>query len=147
MPLDQIDHAIIRELRRDGRASMSAIAQTVRISRASAYARVKQLADSGVIRGFTVRTDAVLAGLHASAYVAVSLEQHSWQAVRDALLRIPEVHHIALLGGDFDALLLIRATDNRDLRRVVLEELQAIPQVRSTRTFLIFEDLDTETTT
>ena len=38
----------------------------------------------------------------------------------------------------------MRARDNHDLRRVVLEQLQAIPAVRSTRTWLIFEDFDPE---
>jgi DNA-binding Lrp family transcriptional regulator len=40
-------------------------------------------------------------------------------------------------------MLLVRARDNGDLRRVVLEELQAIPAVRATKTALIFEDFET----
>ena len=50
--------------------------------------------------------------------------------------------HIALVGGEVDLLLLVRARDNHDLRRVVLEQLQSIPSVRSTKTWLIFEDFD-----
>ena len=42
--------------------------------------------------------------------------------------------------GDFDVILLVRASDARDLRRIVLEDIQAIPSIRSTRTTLIFED-------
>ena len=41
------------------------------------------------------------------------------------------------------ASLLVRAADNEGLRRVVLEKLQAIPEVLGTRTALIFEDLGT----
>ncbi|GAA1722749.1 Lrp/AsnC family transcriptional regulator [Microbacterium paludicola] len=143
MELDQTDRAILSTLRRDGRASISDIAARVKVSRASAYARVKRMEDTGVIQGFTVRTDPVLEGLHASAYVGLNVEQADWQDLRERLTRIPEVHHAALLGGDFDVLLLVRARDSRDLRRVVLEELQGIPAVRSTRTFIVFEDLPT----
>ena len=42
--------------------------------------------------------------------------------------------------GRMDAMLLVRAADNNALRQVVLEQLQALPGVLSTRTILIFED-------
>ena len=138
--LDDIDRAILAELRRDARVSMTAIAETVHISRAGAHARIKRLTDVGVIAGYTVRTDPVLLGHHASAYVMLSLEQPAWQEVQEQLQRIPEVEHMALVGGDFDVILLVRASDARDLRRIVLEDIQAISAVRSTRTTLIFED-------
>ncbi len=140
MELDATDRAILEELRRDARASMTMLAEAVHISRAGAHARVKRLRDAGVITGFTVRTDPVRVGQHASAYVTLSVEQPAWQEVRARLMRIPEVEHIALVGGEFDVLLLVRARDNRDLRRVVLEEVQGIPSVRTSRTLLIFED-------
>lgn len=140
MELDDTDRAIIEVLRRDARASMTTLAEAVHISRAGAHARVKRLRESGVIAGFTVRVDPVRAGQHASAYVTLNVEQPAWQDVRAKLMEIPEIEHIALVGGDFDVLLLVRARDNRDLRRVVLEEVQAIPSVRTSRTLLIFED-------
>jgi len=138
--LDDVDRAILEELRRDARASMTAIADAVHISRAGAHARIKRLTDAGVITGYTVRTDPVLLGHHASAYVSLAIEQATWQGVRDRLREIPEIEHMALVGGDFDVMLLVRASDARDLRRIVLEDIQAIPSIRSTRTTLIFED-------
>jgi DNA-binding Lrp family transcriptional regulator len=143
MQLDDLDHSILRQLRKDGRASVSAVAAAIHISRANAYVRVNRLIDSKVITGFGARVDPVLAGQHSSAYVTLTLEQASWQETRARLAAIPEVVHIALVGGDFDCMLLVRARDNGDLRRVVLEELQAIPGVRSTKTALIFEDFET----
>jgi DNA-binding Lrp family transcriptional regulator len=140
--LDETDRRILAELQRDGRTSMSALAQEVHISRANAYARVNRLIDAGVISGFGARVDPVKAGWHSSAYVTLSIEQSSWQLVRDRLRQIPEVEHIALVGGDYDVILLVRAHDNSELRRVVLERLQAIPEVRTTKTALIFEDFD-----
>jgi len=140
--LDETDRRILTELQRDGRASMSAVAEAVHISRANAYARVNRLVESGVISGFGARIDPVKAGWHSSAYITLSIEQSSWQSVRERLMEIAEVEHIALVGGDYDVILLARAHDNGDLRRVVLERLQAIPEVRSTKTALIFEDFD-----
>ncbi|MFC5995773.1 Lrp/AsnC family transcriptional regulator [Pseudonocardia hispaniensis] len=139
--VDEIDRAILRELTRDGRLSVRALAERVRISRANAYARLERLTASGVLTGFTALVDPVRSGRATSAYVTLSVRQNSWREVKDRLRQIPEVEHMALVGGEFDVILLVRTADNQALRHVVLERLQEIPGVLGTRTFLIFEDL------
>jgi len=67
--------------------------------------------------------------------------QTSWRKMATVLQEIAYVEHVALVGGDFDILLLVRTPDNSTLRDVVLERLQALEGVRSTRTWLIFEEL------
>ncbi len=141
--LDELDRQIVEALTQDGRLSIRALADQVHISRANAYARFERLTATGVITGFTTTVDPLKLGLATSAYVTLSLRQSSWRALREQLQTIPEIKHMALVGGDFDAILLVRAADNEGLRRVVLEKLQAIPEVLGTRTALIFEDLGT----
>ena len=141
--LDEVDRQIIEALGQDGRLSIRALADQIHISRANAYARVERLTATGVITGFTVTVDPLRMGLATSAYVTLSLRQSSWRTLRKQLQEIPEIKHMALVGGDFDAILLVRAADNEGLRRVVLEKLQAIPEVLATRTALIFEDVGT----
>lgn len=140
--LDEIDHRILRELEADGRLSGRALAERVTISRANAYARFERLVADGVITGFTARVDPLKVGLTTSAYVAMTVRQNNWRDLQSALREIPEVRHMALVGGEFDVMLLVRAQDNNALRRVVLEQLQTIPGVLSTKTFLIFEDAE-----
>ena len=140
--MDDIDTRILNALRADGRASMTAIAEAAHVSRANAYARVSRLVDDGVITGFTAKVDPRRSGRGSSAYVTMRVEQAAWHDLRDRLRQIPEVEHFALVGGDFDVILLVRAKDNEDLRRVVLEELTGIPSVRDTKTSLVFEDHD-----
>ncbi|GAA1439387.1 Lrp/AsnC family transcriptional regulator [Leifsonia poae] len=141
--MDEIDSRIVDALRADGRASITAVADAAHVSRANAYTRLARLLDEGVITGFTAKVDPARSGRGSSAYVTMRVEQSSWHELRDRLRSIPEVEHFALVGGDFDVILLVRARDNEDLRRVVLEELPAIPSVRDTKTSLIFEDHDT----
>lgn len=142
--LDDIDRSILTELRSDGRLSVRALADRVRISRANAYARLERLTESGVITGYTAVIDPVKAGLVTSAYVTLTVRQRTWRDLHEQLREIPEVRHMALVGGDFDVILLVRAADNAALRRVVLDQLQAIPGVLSTRTLLIFEDMSND---
>ncbi len=138
--LDDTDQRILDALEADGRMSVRRLAETLHISRANAYARIERLRETGVIRGFTADIDPVARGLATSAYVTLNLRQADWRDIRERLRALPQVRHIALVGGDFDVILLVRATDNTDLRRVVLDTIQGMPGVLSTRTLLVFEE-------
>ncbi|MCP2313229.1 MULTISPECIES: Lrp/AsnC family transcriptional regulator [Kitasatospora] len=140
--LDRVDRSILRLLQQDGRASIRSVAERVHVSRANAYARISRMVEDGVIRGFTARVDHERAGQGATAYITLKIVQNSWRAVREQLLQLPGVAHIALVGGDFDVLLLVHTADNRSLRELVLSRIQAIPQVLSTQTMLVFEETD-----
>ncbi|GAA1151960.1 hypothetical protein GCM10009654_04260 [Streptomyces hebeiensis] len=140
--LDSIDRDILRILRTDGRASIRSVAERVHVSRANAYARINRLIDDGVIRGFGARIDHERAGQGASAYITLKIVQNSWRTVREQLQELPGAAHIALVSGDFDVLLLVHTPDNRTLRELVLTRIQAIPEVLSTRTLLVFEETD-----
>ncbi|WP_367319713.1 Lrp/AsnC family transcriptional regulator [Streptomyces sp. HUAS ZL42] len=141
VPLDDIDRQILAQLLKDGRVSVRALAEQVHISRANAYTRIGRLVAEEVITGFTARLNPQRAGLGTSAYVTLSIEQNAWRDISRALREIPYVEHVALVTGDFDVLVLVRAPDNSALRRVVLESVHAIPGVRGTRTWLVFDEV------
>ncbi|AJT41888.1 Lrp/AsnC family transcriptional regulator [Psychromicrobium lacuslunae] len=141
--LDEIDRAIITELQHDARASVTTLAERVHISRAHAYSRIARLTSEKVITRFTAVLDPLKAGLRSSAYVSMKVRQHDWRELKALLSALPEVQHIALLGGNFDVMLLVRARDNVDLRRVIFDQIQSMPGVLDTQTYLIFEDVDT----
>lgn len=138
--LDETDRAIVTELRRDGRLSVRALAERVHVSRATAYSRLERLHRDGVITGYAAQVDADKLGLATAAYVAVSIEQGVWREVLDALGHLPGVEKVALVGAEFDMLVEVRARDNHELRDVVLGQIQALPGVRATRTWLVFDE-------
>ncbi|WP_084617595.1 Lrp/AsnC family transcriptional regulator [Ornithinimicrobium pekingense] len=141
--LDETDLAMVDALRADGRLSVRALAEQTHISRANAYARLERLQRDGVITGFTVTVDPDRMGLATSAFVSVSIEQDSWRRVAQGLSEIPGVQRVALVGAEFDILVQVRAHDNHELRDVVLGQIQAVPGVRATRTWLIFDEWET----
>lgn len=140
--LDAVDRAIIAELQRDARLSVSMIASSVHISRTHAYSRITRLTSLGVLTKFTALVDPVKAGLTSSAYVHLKVRQHAWRELKGELVALPEVVHIALVGGDFDVVLLVRAHNNEGLRNFIFDKLQAMSGVLDTRTTLIFEEVD-----
>ncbi|MDO5618234.1 Lrp/AsnC family transcriptional regulator [Kocuria sp.] len=138
--LDDVDRRLLDELTRDGRQSITTLAGRVHISRAQAYERVGRLRETGVLRGFTTTTDAVRAGLGTSAYLTVKLKQNAWRELEQALDAVPAVEHVALVGGQFDVIVLVRARDSQELRDVVFEHIQPLPYVLETQTHLVFEE-------
>lgn len=140
-PLDTLDRRIVEELRADGRMSMRSLAEKLHISRASVYSRVERLHRDGVVTGYTAVVDPERYGFGISAYVYLKISQHSWKAVRQRVLEIPEVWHGALVSGDYDLVLLVRAPDAHSLRDLVLSRLQTMPDVTSSHTVLILDEL------
>jgi DNA-binding Lrp family transcriptional regulator len=57
------------------------------------------------------------------------------------VLQIPEVWHGALVSGDNDLVLLVRTHDAASLRDLVLNTFQTMPDVLSTQTVLILDEL------
>ncbi|TDC78343.1 Lrp/AsnC family transcriptional regulator [Micromonospora sp. KC606] len=140
--LDEVDRRILDELVRDGRISIRTLAERVHVSRTNAYARVERLLRDGVITGFGARVAPEPAGLGTSAYIALTIQQNTWREVSAALARVRYVEHVALLSGEHDVLALVRAPDNATLRDVVLDRVQGIAGVLSTRSWLVFEEFD-----
>ena len=141
VPLDAVDLRVIEELRADGRLSMRSLAERLHISRAGAYARVDRLQRTGVITGYSATVDPSRLGYGISAYVYLRISQHSWKSVREQVRQIPDVEHGALVTGENDLILLVRTRDAAGLRDLVLDRLQAMPDVLATQSVLIFDEL------
>ncbi|WP_308281318.1 Lrp/AsnC family transcriptional regulator [Pimelobacter sp. 30-1] len=138
--MDAVDFGILDILRADSRTSIREVAERLGISRASAYARVKRLVDGGVIRGFTIDVDPGALGLGLPAYIHVRIKQNTWKSFRKKAWALEEAAHVALVAGDFDCVILVRARDAAHLRELVLERIQALPEVVATQTVLVFEE-------
>lgn len=137
---DAVDRALLDALSLDGRQSITALAAAVHISRAQAYERLSRLREARVLQGFTAAIDPLRAGLRASAFVTLKLRQNAWRELEKALAEVPAVEHVALVGGQFDVMILVRARDAQELRDVVFECIQPLDCVLETQTHLIFED-------
>ena len=139
--LDDTDRALVELLRGDGRAAVRALADELHISRATAYARLDRLQRDGVITGYAAQVDPERYGYGISAYVYLKISQHSWKAVRRRVQQIDEVWHAALVSGENDLVLLVRTRDAASLRDLVLNDLQTMPDVVSTQTVLILDEV------
>lgn len=139
--MDATDRAILSELADDARLSMSDLAERVSLSRAHAYRRVEALRVAGVLRGFTIDVDYKLAELSVGAVVLVETVQDRWEAVHEMVRAMPGVQYAAATTGGYDMALIVRAESVDELRETVLGRLALDEGVRSTRTLVVLEEI------
>jgi DNA-binding Lrp family transcriptional regulator len=140
-PVDAIDRTLIDLLRDDARLSVNELAARANVSRANAYQRLTRLRERGVIRRFTIDVDHRQLGDSITALVLVDIEQHAWRELAERLVHLPGVEYVGFCTGTADVVLLVRAPDMEHLRDVVLEKLQSMPEVRSTQTSFVLQEL------
>ena len=138
--LDPIDADLVARLQADGRISVNALAEAAGISRAATYRRLDRLHDDGVITGYTAVVDPRKVGLDVVVLVLIGVQQRRWQDVAVTLRAIEGVEYLAATTGEFDFMALVRLPDVAHLRDVVLEELQSVPGVVSTRTVFVLDE-------
>lgn len=120
--LDEVDHAILERLRRNGRASAASIATKVNLTDTAVRRRIKALEDSGVIAGYTIAVNHDRVGVGIEAYVEFTFPGDTdVHAAIERAASHPSVREAMTVSGGTDALVLLRVHDIGSLRRTVME--------------------------
>jgi Lrp/AsnC family leucine-responsive transcriptional regulator len=146
IPLDAVDHRILRALQRDGRMTYDVLAQEVGLSPSAALRRVKRLEESGVVAGYVALLSPELVGLPLTAYLNVRLEKHTERHKRNpmdlfraAVQAWPEVVECASLTGEMDYLLRVVVADMAHYSRFVMDTLLKHPSVQDCKTSFVLD--------
>jgi Lrp/AsnC family transcriptional regulator, regulator for asnA, asnC and gidA len=134
--LDDLDRAILEELNVDARASHRAIAHRLKVSPTTVSARIAQMEEEGVIRGYVPVLDDEQLGWDLCAVVGVRISKGKLREVEERLAHDPHAYAIYDVTGDYDALLIGRFRDRRDLDRFVKHALQD-PHVERSNTQVV----------
>lgn len=143
--MDKTDELILNALKVNARASAAAIGKQVNLSVPAVLERMKKLALSGVIEGYTVRINRQKIGGKLLAFVFVRLDGNSQiQSFREQAVCftcVLECHHIA---GEYDYLLKVALEDTAALERFLSNDLKAISGVAETNTQIVLATLKEE---
>uniref|UniRef100_UPI003F496D05 Lrp/AsnC family transcriptional regulator n=1 Tax=Cupriavidus yeoncheonensis TaxID=1462994 RepID=UPI003F496D05 len=134
--LDDIDRHLISLLQMDARAPVSEISRRLDLARTTVIARIERLEKSGVIAGYTIKLgqDVVDPSLH--AYVGITLQPKSGRDVVKRFARMPEVHMLCAVSGEFDYVAWLRVTTPDQLDRI-LDEIGEMDGVIKTTTSIV----------
>lgn len=134
--LDALDRAILQELNVDARRSHREIAHRLKVSPTTVSTRVDRLEREGIIQGYIPILDDERLGWDLAATIGIRISKGKLREVEERLARDPRAYAIYDVTGDFDALLIGRFRDRRDLDRFVKHALQD-PHVERTNTQVV----------
>jgi len=138
--IDGIDKKILRALIEDARTPILEIARYIGISGAAIHQRLRKLEKSGLIAGSKFIINPKILGYKTMAFIGVFLDKamNNPDAVRQ-LKKIPEVLECHYTTGNWSILIKILCKDNEHLMHLLNKEIQTIPGVSRTETFISLE--------
>jgi Lrp/AsnC family leucine-responsive transcriptional regulator len=142
--LDAIDRKLLREVQRDGRASVVALAERVGLSATPCQRRLRRMEEAGIIAGYAAVLDAPRLGLGLTAFVQVSLASRSEETVEAfhaAIGRMPEVLAAWAMSGETDYLLQVVARDLEDYGEFATRRLLRLPGVKDTKSAFVLRSV------
>jgi len=137
LEIDGIDKEILRALMEDARTPILEIARKVGISGAAIHQRLRKLEKSELISGSKFIINPKALGYTTMAFVGIYLDKamNNPEAVKQ-LLKIPEVLECHYTTGNWSIFIKILCRDNEHLMHVLNKQIQTIPGVSRTETFV-----------
>ena len=140
--LDGYDRAILKTLERNGRITVTDLAERVGLSKTPCQIRMKRLEARGYIRGYAAVMDYGLLDTNHIAFVQVRLTDTraaALQAFNEAVADVTEIEECHMMAASFDYILKVRTKDIASYRTVLGETISELPYVASTSTFVCME--------
>ncbi|MBW7861891.1 MAG: winged helix-turn-helix transcriptional regulator [Rhodocyclaceae bacterium] len=142
--LDRIDRKILDFLQKEGRLTMTELAQKVGLSATPCTERVRRLEREGVITGYHAHLKPQALGKNLLVFVEIKLSAKSGEVfdrVKKALMFVPEVMECHLVSGDFDYLIKARITEMGEYRQLLGNILLKLPAAVESRSYVVMEEI------
>ncbi len=134
--LDGLDQEIIWLLQGDGRMHFTEIARQLGVTEGTVRNRVAKLQESGIFQIIAV-LDPHRVGYDAPALIGVTIQPPHLDRVAAAIAALPEVSYLIMVSGEYDLMVEVLCRDREHLSQFIRDDLQAIPGVQRTKTFII----------
>ena len=129
-PVDEMDLAIVEQLRINGRATNQQIADKLELTAATVSARIRRMEKADKLRVVAV-SDFAAHGFNVLMEVAIEVDGRPASEVVDELSEFPEVFAAHLVTGRYDIDLLIALHDFDDLPDLLLSKFSQVRGIRS----------------
>lgn len=142
MILDNKDKAIVEILQRDGRISMSELAQAVNLSDTPCLRRVKKLEQAGVIENYQATLNRQAFNLNVLVYAFVRLSANSDKLAtqfEQTVSSLAQVLECSVVTGAYDYLLKIIAEDLEDYESFVKKSLGTMDYIATIESTVVLK--------
>ena len=117
--MDEVDQRLVAELRRDGRASLSELAERLGLSRATVRARMERLVAKGEIAGFTVVTRGDVSAAPVRGLMMIGIEGRGGEKTMARLTGLPAVTAVHSTNGKWDLIVELATQTLLELDEVI----------------------------
>lgn len=142
--MDDIDRAMARLLRDNGRLSQEQLAREVHLSRPAVHERIRRLEEEGVIRGYKAVLDWSALGMSVVAFVWVRTGKGACSEISQAMMQlqsptaiVEECHRVT---GEWCMMLKTRAASPLALQDL-LDQIRNLSGVEATMTTVALSTL------
>lgn len=134
--LDKLDRKIISSLLSNARESIANLSRNVGLSRTAVAERINRLEKTGIIKGYTAQIRIENNGNNASCYLLISCEKGKKTDVSAFLKEIPEVRSTSVVGGEYDIIALLEASNLQSIHHLS-NEIEGCQGIKSLLTKVI----------
>ena len=130
---DDLDRRLVALLRKDARTPIARLSKSLGVSRATIYARLRKLQQSGIIEGFTVRLNPEIDRRQIRAHVLIKVIGKLARPTEKQLQTMPEITALHAISGVYDLIAELEATSSAELNELIdrIGELQGVEKTTS----------------
>ncbi|MBM3132109.1 MAG: Lrp/AsnC family transcriptional regulator [Chloroflexi bacterium] len=133
--LDEVDLRILKEMERDGRQTVSEIAERTDTSRSTAARKLQRLLDEGILRITGVVAPHLL-GFRTEAMIGINAVPRRVDSIAEKLATYEDVHVVAVTAGRYDIVVWTLFREPDELSRFLRSELAQIPGILRSETIM-----------
>ncbi|MRX47300.1 winged helix-turn-helix transcriptional regulator [Pedobacter aquae] len=141
LEIDNLDIEILSILMNDATTAYTEIAKELIVSGGTIHVRMKKMQDMGIIKGSNLIVDAQKVGYDICAFLGIYLEKGSiYHDAVEKLKQVKEIVELHYCTGAYSMFAKIICRDTTHLRHVLNDQVQAVPGIQRTETFISLEE-------
>ncbi|MFX1418711.1 MAG: Lrp/AsnC family transcriptional regulator [Promethearchaeota archaeon] len=139
--IDDLNKNILEEYQKDASITYRTLAKKIGVPASTIFSRIKQLKDSGVIKGIIPLVSSEAVGKPTTAWIKIDLDidtdccDFADEVAKNN--KIMEVHEIA---GEWDILLKVKVKDNLALHDLT-KEISKIPGIKDMQSIICYKTI------
>lgn len=140
--IDELDRKILHVLKDHAEMPNNLLAEKVGLTAAPCLRRVQRMRKLGIIRRYTVEVDPAALGYGISAFVQITLRQHSGEVSSRFMSTIQSKRQVVschMVAGDCDFVLHVQVRDLAEYRKLIWQDLHRIEGVERIHSMIVLD--------
>ena len=145
LDLDEVDLAILRNLRDNSRIHLQEISEITGVPDATIQFRLKRMMANGAIDKFTMIANPSATGYTVTAIMLVQTNTDKHDEAKAALAAVPEISEVYSVLGEYDLFIKVWSKSLEGLNLVINDKVRSIDGVEDLLEIVVVERVKEET--